>query len=454
MKKLKYMVKYGLKKRLMTKAFVISTAIIGVLILAVTLLPTILSSFGNDEGSKIEGNIIIVDTTQYTVFTSTLKDKAINELRTKYTVDVNITVKTSLEDIPNESFYENPGDVSGIVYIYLEPYEAQNPIKIEDNFIVRVKVFNVGIDSILLSKFEQEIIHFQRIKYLTDHGNVDPNFVSDIFPEYVVNPYADNNPMEGLIAGLTPMLIIPVFILITFAVQVIGTDILEEKSTKAIEIVIASVKPQTHFIAKILSIIIFQFVQLAIYFSFGILGVLLNNLIAGQQTGGASWGTVLGELAPVVGPTLGLVFVCSILGATIYAIIGAFIASLAVNQEDYQQVQTPVMLLLMIAYMGSLFAGAFESKAVLLVFSYIPFFSPLVLPIVYAIGAITMTDVIIGMVILVITIAVLIVVLGPLYRASILSYDQSNLFKRIKNTYKTAKALKQNQKSYEEKNGD
>ena len=47
MKKLKYLIKYGLKKRLFTKAFYISTAVIGVLIVGITLLPTIISRFAD-----------------------------------------------------------------------------------------------------------------------------------------------------------------------------------------------------------------------------------------------------------------------------------------------------------------------------------------------------------------------------------------------------------------------
>src|SRR5690606_25614868 len=212
-----------------------------------------------------------------------------------------------------------------------------------------------------------------------------------------------------------------------------------------------SVPPKTHFLSKIISISLFQFLQLFLYCVYGVIGVLINELIAKTAAPGmGSWEQIMSELDVNAIPVLLLVFVSALLGATIYSVLGAFIASLAINQEDYQQIQTPVMMLLMVAYFGSIFAGAFQSKEILLVFAYIPFFSPLVLPVMLAMGFLNWFEITIGLGILIGSILLIMLLVSPLYRASILSYDQSSLFKRIKNTIQTAKALKENQKLYEE----
>lgn len=439
MKKLKYLIKYGLKKRLFTKAFYISTAIIGVLIIAITLLPTIIMSFSDDEpgGEIVDSNIKIVDTTGYDLglgIEFTINQVVSNGFNNQITFEQS----TNPDDIPDLSFYNSDYANRAVIYIYLEAD------------LVKVSVFNGGIHYSISSVLNSYLPELQRLKYLADN----PGSITQIGSapvSYVPNPYAEDNELQIIMSSLSTIVIVPIFILITIALQFIGTEIMEEKSTKAIEIIIASVKPRTHFFAKILSIMIFLVVQLLVYVIFGIIGVGLNELFASGQSAGGSWGDLLGVLGPIILPTLVITIVCAILGALIYSIIGGFFASLSVNQEDYQTIQTPVMMILLISYMGGIFAGASQLTSVLLFFAYFPFSSALVLPVAFAAGQIGWIEVFIGFSIMAVTAVGLIAVFTPLYRASILSYDQSGLIKRIKNTYRTSKVLKDNQKLYEGK---
>ena len=440
MKKLKYLIKYGLKKRLFTKAFYISTAIIGVLIIAITLLPTIIMSFSADEpgGEVIDSHIQIVDTSGYNLG---LAVEVVIDQMISNGFNNQITFEQSSDpaDIPDLTFYNTDYANSAVIYIYL------------DADLVKVSVFNGGIHYAISTVLNSYLPELQRLKYSMDN----PGSTLEIGAapvNYVANPYAEDTELQTLMSSLSTIVIIPIFILITIALQFIGTEIMEEKSTKAIEIIIASVKPRTHFFAKILSIMIFLVVQLFVYVIFGLIGVGINELIAsGQASSAGSWGDLVGVLGPIILPTLVITIVCAILGALIYSVIGGFFASLSVNQEDYQSIQTPVMMILTISYMGGIFAGASQLTGVLLFFAYFPFSSALVLPVAFAAGQIGWLEVFIGFAIMAATAIGLIAVFTPLYRASILSYDQSSLIKRIKNTYRTSKVLKDNQKLYEGK---
>lgn len=66
MKKFKYLIKYGLKKRFFIKVFYILIVVIGVLIVGIILLFIIISSFVDELGGEIIDNrIIIVDIIGY-----------------------------------------------------------------------------------------------------------------------------------------------------------------------------------------------------------------------------------------------------------------------------------------------------------------------------------------------------------------------------------------------------
>jgi len=460
MKKLKYLIQYGLKKRLFTKAFYISTAVIGVLLIGITLLPTIILNFTDpNQGELLEDEVLIVNTTTYDVgnadFTNyiiTGTNAVINHLG--YDNQVNFLRSEDPLDVPSDNYYNEAHSEQALIYIYRVQVRPGDPVN-DDLFEVRVKVYNRGINSGLLEVIQMHLSELQRLKYKIDHPQLEPTLIQDLQPEFVVNPNIGDGVDQEILAALSPMLIIPIFILITIGLQFVGTEIMEEKSTKAIEIIIASVPPRTHFFAKVLSVMIFLVIQLFIYVLFGMIGYGLNEIIAGGQvSSGGSWNMILGVIAPIVLPTLILTLICSILGALIYCIIGAFVASLAVNQEDYQSIQTPVMMILLFSYMGGIIAGASQFKELLLVFAYVPFSAPLVIPVAFMSGYFGLVEASIGLVILLISTVLLMMVFTPLYRASILSYDQSSLIKRIQNTYKTAKVLKQNQKMHEENHID
>lgn len=456
MKKLSYLIKYGLKKRLFTKAFNISSLIIGIIIIGITLLPSIISTFSDGKGEMIDDQITIVNMTGYDSGDTNLAASIINSSNPVlnalgYEGNVVFNVSTNAAHIPSVSYYNESHEAKGLIYMYLEEVTAGNPAN-DDNYLVRVEIYNQGINQTLLQIIESQLVDLQRTKYKFDHPTFDEDLISDLIPNFIADPTYVESTNGDMLAAIAPMLIIPMFMVIIIGLQFIGTEIMEEKSTKAIEIIIASVPPRTHFFAKIISIMLFLIAQLGVYVIFGMIGYGLNELIAGVGANSSgNWSVTLGVLAPVVLPTLILTLACSLLGALLYCVLGAFIASLAVNQEDYQSIQTPVMMILMFAYMGGIFAGAAQLDEFLLVLSFIPFTAPLVLPVVFAMGYIGILEVIIGLVILVVSIILLIVLFTPLYRASILSYDQSSLIKRIKNTFKTAKVMKENQKLYEEK---
>src|SRR5690606_4370597 len=111
MKKLKYLIKYGLKKRIFTKAFYISTAVIGVIIIGITLLPTIIGSFSGEPGGEVvDDQILIVDTTGYG-FHDALATGLHVTVDALYDDQLQADLSTDASDAPGLSYYDEEDPV-------------------------------------------------------------------------------------------------------------------------------------------------------------------------------------------------------------------------------------------------------------------------------------------------------------------------------------------------------
>ena len=437
MKKFKFLFIQGIEKRVKTKAFVISNIIMAIVLIAVSLIPTFVSMFdsGNalPEEKIVAGDIYYIDqTTQtsdvFTIFLDYTKEQA-NLLEARWESEAQIYTEDP------STYYSNIEHKNSILIVFKET-----------NGHITVDYYSYAENSLLDMLAKQSILELNRLIYLQNNTDVDLSDIANTPITQVPNEEAIANEVQSAInSSISSILIIPLFILVTMGIQFIGTDIIEEKSTKAIEVIIASVPPKTHFFAKITSTISFLGLQLLLYIIYGLVGVLLNNIILGSN-GGGSWTALLGDSTSLVGMTVLIALVVSLVGTLLYLVISAFFASVAVNQEDFQQVQSPMMIVLMIGYFASIFANAANSATLIRVLSYIPFTSPMVTAGAYFSGHIYGWEVIISVVILLITVFLVALILAPIYRASILSYDEGKLFKRIKKIIKSSKTNKKKKK--------
>jgi len=437
MKKFKFLFIQGVEKRVKTKAFVISNIIMAIILIALTLIPTFVSMFdsGNalPEEKIVAGDIYYIDQTAqtnnvFTIFLDYTKEQA-DLLEATWESEAQLYTKDP------STYYSDIEHKNSILIVFKE-----------ENGHITVDYYSYAENSLLDMLAKQSILELNRLIYLQNNTDVDLSDIANTPITQVPNEEAIANEVQSAInSSISSILIIPLFILVTMGIQFIGTDIIEEKSTKAIEVIIASVPPKTHFFAKITSTISFLGLQLLLYIIYGLVGVLLNNIILGSN-GGGSWTALLGDSTSLVGMTVLIALVVSLVGTLLYLVISAFFASVAVNQEDFQQVQSPMMIVLMIGYFASIFANTANSGTLIRVLSYIPFTSPMVTAGAYFSGHIYGWEVIISVVILLITVFLAALLLAPIYRASILSYDEGKLFKRIKKIIKSSKTNKKKKK--------
>lgn len=402
MKKLKFLILYGLKKRLLKKSFLISNIIIGLLTILIINLPTIIGLFENDDDAFV---------------------------RIAYVVDeATLGYISQLDETLNQGLEED-------IFIFYETQESMKDTFFEQNeydILIMIQSDN-GRLSLDLYRFETtyDTVITQTIQFL-DVFSQNQAYVPPVIDSFLPDDYEDPFINE-IISGISSVFTLPLFLIMTFGIQFVGVDIIEEKSSKAIETIISSVKANIHFLSKIIASLIFITIQSLLLIIYGSIGTLIGNQtssVTGVST--ASLTEVFVEYFPnwqgILIVTASFIFV----GALLYLVIAALTAAISTTQEDYQTFQGPIMIMLVIGFYISIFASAAGGDTLLRIASFIPFFAPMTAPVAFAAGLLTPLEVILALLILIITTIGVIVLVTPIYKVAILSYEQTKLFKRLK----------------------
>ena len=187
--------------------------------------------------------------------------------------------------------------------------------------------------------------------------------------------------------------------------QFVAQGVVEEKSSRVVELLLATMKPWHLLAGKIVGL--------------GLLGLVQVVLIAVVGVGGA----LAFDLVDIPGELVGTavtVVLWFVVGYAFYAVIFAVTASLVSRQEDLNSVLTPTILLLVVAVVIGLQAAAAPDGTLALVTSYVPGVSPLVMPVRQAAGTVAVWEIALSVLIMVAAIALLLRLGGRMYAGALL----------------------------------
>ena len=158
-------------------------------------------------------------------------------------------------------------------------------------------------------------------------------------------------------------------ILMFVAIQVAGSYIMlgvfEEKSTKVVELILASVPARYLLAGKILGIAVIGLIQVVV--------LAITAVVASAVVGSSA--------LPAISPALlATSLVWFLLGYLLYGAVFAAGASLAPRQEDAQSTLAPISMILLISYIAVLGTSGDPSGWPARVVSWIPFTSPFAMP--------------------------------------------------------------------------
>jgi ABC-2 type transport system permease protein len=427
MNKLKYLTKISLNKKIKTKWFLWANIILFIVIIGLINIDSIIKLFGGDFNN--DTNILVIDNTNY------LYDD-LNTIYLEYasSIDTNTTL-TQYTKTYEEALVEIENTDNMILVINEDATNYLNANLVAESYI----------DSIT-SELLSYALNSLRSNLALEKYNLSSDILNDInssvtLTKTILDTNNTNDTETDLIMNVIfPILILPFFMLTMFLVQMIGAEINEEKTTKSMEIIISNVSPRTHFASKLLAgniFVLFQGLLLIIYLT---LGVILRLVLGGGQIADPSTSSLATELIASLNTT-GLIsnlkyiipisLTIMILTFIAYSLIAAILASMTTNIEDFQQVQTPIIVVSLLGYYLAILAAMFNGSLFIRILSYLPFISALLVPSLLALGQIGVLDVIISLSLLIITIYLLFKYGLKIYKVGILNYSSNNIWKKM-----------------------
>ena len=192
----------------------------------------------------------------------------------------------------------------------------------------------------------------------------------------------------------------------------VAAGVVEEKSSRVIEVLLATVRPSQLLRGKIFGIGALALAQLVVI---GAVGLVTSNAVGRLEFPS-------GALAIV-----GLVLFWFVLGFFFYAGLFAVAGSIVTRQEDLQSTMTPLTILIVGSFFIGISATSDPSSSLATVASLLPFSAPLVMPTRIVLGEASPWEVVLSVAISVATTALLIPIATKVYARAVLQTGRVKL---------------------------
>ena len=412
--------------KITNKTFILSTLFIPFILVGIGLL---IGWFANINNEQVN-NVSVVDKSGY-IFDNLKSTSSINytQLENFDLEEAKLISKTKsdfgLLYIQN---FESPRDIAESISFYSEDTPSLTVIgNIESQ-----------LENILTNKnYKIQGIDINKI-------NSNKIYVSLYQETFQGKKTTKSDSAVGLIFGL--FLAFLLYMLIFAYGGMIMASVIEEKSSRIIEVIVSSVKPFYLISGKIVGTSlagISQFIVWAILFygssflistTFGITSTYENNEFILTAEDSAISGFVLEMLSSFFNLPLLNIFVAFIFyfigGYLLYSSLFAAVGAAVDNQTDAQQFMLPITLIVIIALYVGIFTAENPDGIISVIFSMIPLTSPIVMMMRIPSG-VPILDQIVSILILFLSVILIIWMAAKIYRIGILMYGKKPTYKDL-----------------------
>lgn len=396
--------KFTIKDMIKRKSFIISTLIILVMIVIGFNIPNIIKSMsGEDSGSKS----FIVDNEN--IFEGNLE--SLKQMDLGFEIQIG---QATYEEI--KEMIEN-GEIDEAIIIE----KQNNNVKIR--YIVESKTMMTGVPEKLVNTINTLYTNMQINKLgLTEAElqSITPNFEFSL-------EQTDEEEATGNVIVIMLMSIV-LFYAIYFCAYQVSSSITTEKTSKIMETLVTSTTPTTIVLGKTIGIGIVGLIQMIVIVTTALISA---NIFLDQEL----LNSVL-DMSNIT-PFLGIItIIYFILGYLAYALLYALTGSTVSKPEDIQSANQPVAILAVIGFYLAYFTMMNPTSELNLFAALLPISSPFCMPFRIMMGLSNVTDIIISIVILIVTILIIAKVAIKIYSNAILNYGTKMNLKDIINIYK------------------
>jgi len=375
--KLNYLTSVSLKRKIKTKWFLIANILLAIIIVGAINIDSIISFFGGDFDKKQE--IYVIDNTSisYDIFNQQMKNisNSIKENKEEFNYKIekyNKSIKDAKKMLENDDKKNN-----ALIVVF-------NPSK--EN-VIDVELISKEYIDIIDTQTITGAINNTKVALAILNSNISAEEINEIYsPIEIKRTFLDDEmtsedeSMEMIVTTVFPVIILPFFMLTIFLVQMIGAEVNDEKTTRGMEIIISNVSPKTHFFSKIIAGNLFVILQGILLVIFSGLGLFIRKLIGGSDIVGGLGDEVGGILSKLINSSFGeqliyiipLTLILMLLTFLAYSLLAGVLASMTTNIEDFQQLQTPIMIISLIGYYLAIMAGVFKGALFIKILSFVP----------------------------------------------------------------------------------
>lgn len=212
-------------------------------------------------------------------------------------------------------------------------------------------------------------------------------------------------------------------ILITYA-SVTAQEVASEKGTKIMEVVFSSIRASHYFYARMIALLLVILTHIGIYvvgglgaiFFFKDMPILANSGILNHLGEAFSINTLLFVLVSLF----------------MYVVLAAFLGSMVSRPEDSGKALSPLMILIMVGFIGVTVLGTSGDNLILKIGSYIPFVSTFFMPFRAINGYANGLEAWISLAITVIFAVTATAFIGRMYASLVLQTDDLGIWKTFK----------------------
>lgn len=171
--------------------------------------------------------------------------------------------------------------------------------------------------------------------------------------------------------GLAVLAVILLYIAITTYGMAVAGGIVEEKSSRVIEVVLSAIRPRELLFGKIVGLGVLGIGQFALTIVVGLVAALALNVA---------------DLPSVAGGAAALVVAWFLAGFLLYACLYAIAGALVSRAEDLQSVAGPVNLVTVASYLVAFFSVSDPDSTLSVVTSFVPLSAPMAMPVRWLAG--------------------------------------------------------------------
>lgn len=412
-----YLMKLSFNKKLKSKWFIAVNIILALSLFALFNLNSIITFFGGEFDKPLK--VLVYDKTNISYpYLKNNIDSLTSELEDK---------KIVVKSVSNESKK-------------IKDDEILISLNLDDNLLKAKVISDKKIDSSVYQVIYQGL-NATKQQVLMERLNLDTNTLAllstniDIDRVVLSDKKSQDENMSLVMSTVFPSLILPFFMLIIFLVQMVGGEICEEKTTKSMEIIISNVSPKVHLLAKIVANNLFVLLQALLLFIYGLIAFFISSRngslnIPSEIT--SIWDSLSASgLINDIVSLLPMLLVLIILSFLAYSLLAGILASMTTNIEDFQQLQTPIVFILLAGYYLAIMAGMFQGSIFLKIAGYIPLISCLLAPTLYIMGEIGILDILIAIILLIGLLYLLIRYGMKIYKVGILNYSNEKVWSKF-----------------------